>query len=101
MADFQVRSLDETTWPDAQAVSPALSGLAIQVAAFEVPFFLGGGLKIAYDLALYPGSYAESSTVRRRGLQRSHRSRYVTHQPSTSSSHGRDGRIASSRTSSS
>lgn len=39
----------------AQAFGPAISGLAIQVAAFGVPFFLGGGLKIAYDLALYAG----------------------------------------------
>jgi hypothetical protein len=27
--------------------------LAIQAAAFGVPFFAGGGLKIAYDVSLY------------------------------------------------
>jgi MFS family permease len=37
----------------AQAFGPAISGLAIQFAAFGIPFFLGGGLKVAYDLALY------------------------------------------------
>ena len=39
----------------AQAFGPVISGLAIQIAAFGVPFFLGGGLKILYDLALYAG----------------------------------------------
>jgi hypothetical protein len=37
----------------AQAVAPAISGLALQRAASGLPFFLAGGLKIAYDLALY------------------------------------------------
>lgn len=37
----------------AQAVGPVLAGLAIQAAAFGVPFFAGGGLKIAYDVSLY------------------------------------------------
>jgi MFS family permease len=37
----------------AQACGPVIAGLAIQVAAFGIPFFLGGGLKILYDLALY------------------------------------------------
>jgi MFS family permease len=37
----------------AQAVGPAISGLAIQSAAFGLPFLLGGALKIAYDLGLY------------------------------------------------
>lgn len=36
-----------------QALGPYLAGLAIQAAAFGVPFFLAGGLKIAYDAALY------------------------------------------------
>ena len=39
----------------AQAFGPVLSGFAIQSAAFGIPFFLGGGLKILYDLALYAG----------------------------------------------
>jgi MFS family permease len=37
----------------AQAFGPPLAGLAIGAAAFGVPFFAGGGLKIVYDLALY------------------------------------------------
>jgi len=37
----------------AQALGPLVAGLAIQVAAFGLPFFLGGGLKIVYDLALF------------------------------------------------
>ena len=35
------------------ALSPTLSGLAFSVAAFGAPFFIAGGLKIAYDLAAY------------------------------------------------
>ena len=37
----------------AQAVAPVISGLALNRAATGLPFFLAGGLKIAYDLALY------------------------------------------------
>jgi MFS family permease len=39
----------------AQSFGPALAGLAIGAAAFGVPFFAGGALKIVYDLALYAG----------------------------------------------
>ena len=39
----------------AMSFGPALSGLAIGLAAFGVPFFAGGGLKVIYDLALYAG----------------------------------------------
>ncbi len=39
----------------AQSVGPALAGLAIGAAAFGVPFFAGGGIKVVYDLALYLG----------------------------------------------
>ena len=39
----------------AMSFGPALSGLAIGLAAFGVPFFAGGGLKLVYDLALYAG----------------------------------------------
>lgn len=39
----------------AQSVGPALAGLAIGAAAFGLPFFAGGGIKVAYDLALYGG----------------------------------------------
>src|ERR1700730_6088319 len=37
----------------AQAFGPILSGFAIQVAAFGIPFFLGGALKLVYDVSLY------------------------------------------------
>lgn len=37
----------------AQSVSPALTGVALAHAAFGLPFFLAGGLKIVYDLALF------------------------------------------------
>jgi MFS family permease len=37
----------------AQSVAPALSGSAMATAATGLPFFLAGGLKIAYDLGLY------------------------------------------------
>ena len=37
----------------AQSVSPALTGMALAHAAFGLPFFFAGGLKIVYDLALF------------------------------------------------
>lgn len=37
----------------ARAVSPALSGYALQFLSLSTPFFLGGGLKVLYDLALF------------------------------------------------
>jgi MFS family permease len=37
----------------AQSFGSALAGVAIGAAAFGVPFFAGGGLKIVYDLALF------------------------------------------------
>jgi MFS family permease len=37
----------------ATALSPGLAGYAFSVAALGVPFFLAGGLKIAYDLLLW------------------------------------------------
>ena len=39
----------------AQSFGPALAGSAIGAAAFGVPFFAAGGLKIVYDLGLYFG----------------------------------------------
>ena len=39
----------------AQAFGPALAGIAIGAAAFGIPFYAGGGLKIVYDLALFAG----------------------------------------------
>ena len=38
--------------PAAAAAAPVLAGLALQNAAFGLPFVLAGGLKVAYDLAL-------------------------------------------------
>jgi MFS family permease len=37
----------------AQSVSPALTGWVMASVSLAAPFFLGGGLKIAYDLMLY------------------------------------------------
>jgi MFS family permease len=37
----------------AQAAGPALAGFAIQAASFGIPFFVGGALKIVYDVSLY------------------------------------------------
>ncbi|MBI3962721.1 MAG: hypothetical protein HY335_08215 [Deinococcus sp.] len=37
----------------AQAAGPTLAGLALGSAALGLPFFLGGGLKVVYDLLLY------------------------------------------------
>ena len=37
----------------AQAITPALSGAAMQTIALGLPFVLAGGLKIVYDLLLY------------------------------------------------
>jgi MFS family permease len=39
----------------AQSLGPVLAGVAIGAASFGVPFFVGGGLKIVYDLALFGG----------------------------------------------
>ncbi|MGH7316877.1 MAG: MFS transporter, partial [Candidatus Rokuibacteriota bacterium] len=37
----------------AQSISPALSGWVMASGSLAAPFFLGGGLKIVYDLMLY------------------------------------------------
>jgi len=39
----------------AQSFGPALAGAAIGAAAFGIPFFAGGALKIVYDLGLFFG----------------------------------------------
>lgn len=39
----------------AQSFGPVLAGLAIGAAAFGLPFFAGGGLKIIYDVGLFAG----------------------------------------------
>lgn len=48
-------SYTNTTRSVAQAVSPAISGSAFQAAGSGLPFFLGGGVKVVYDLLLYAG----------------------------------------------
>jgi MFS family permease len=55
----------------AQAISPALAGRALAGAAGGLPFFLAGGLKIVYDLALYarfravrPAAHLQASSLR-------------------------------------
>lgn len=45
----------------AQALGPILAGAAIQTASLGVPFFVGGGVKIVYDLALYAGFRARKA----------------------------------------
>ena len=45
-----VTSIARTT---AQAFGPVIAGAALSVARFGFPFFVGGGLKIVYDIALY------------------------------------------------
>jgi hypothetical protein len=37
----------------AQAVSPVVSGPAISAAGAGIPFFIGAGLKVVYDVLLY------------------------------------------------
>ncbi len=37
----------------AQAITPVVAGASMQVVGLGVPFFLGGGLKIVYDLLLF------------------------------------------------
>ncbi len=39
----------------AQSFGPLLAGIAIGASAFGVPFFVGGGLKIVYDVGLFAG----------------------------------------------
>lgn len=37
----------------AQSVSPGITGWIIQTFSLSLPFLIGGGLKIIYDLLLY------------------------------------------------
>jgi MFS family permease len=46
-------SLTTLTRTVAQAVTPALTGVTMQMVALGAPFVLGGSLKIVYDLLLY------------------------------------------------
>ena len=50
-----------------QAAGPVVSGAAIQAAALGLPVYLGGGLKLLYDVSLYAGFRArrgDHETVR-------------------------------------
>jgi len=49
--------------PAAAAFGPVLAGVALQHAGSGLPFFLGGGLKIVYDLLVYARFNARSSPV--------------------------------------
>lgn len=46
-------ALTNAVRPAAAAIAPVFAGLAVQTAALGVPFFIAGGLKVAYDLAIY------------------------------------------------
>ena len=46
-------ALTNAVRPAAAAIAPIFSGLALQVAALGLPFFIAGGLKIAYDVAIF------------------------------------------------
>ena len=35
------------------AIAPTIAGYALATAAFGLPFFVGGGLKIVYDVLIY------------------------------------------------
>lgn len=48
----RVAGLTNAVRPAAAAIAPIFAGLAVQTAAMGVPFFLAGGLKIVYDLAV-------------------------------------------------
>lgn len=50
----------------AQAISPSLSGYAIQFISLSFPFFVGGTMKIIYDLLLYK-NFREKSAEQVRG----------------------------------
>jgi MFS family permease len=52
----------------AQTVGPILAGIAIQTAFFGLPFFIGGGVKVVYDVVLWAGfrnRMAEHEVLRR------------------------------------
>ena len=53
----------------AQACGPIISGLAIQLASFALPFVVGGGLKAIYDVGLYIGYRSRPAEHERRGTR--------------------------------
>lgn len=52
----------------AGAIGPVLAGAAIQAAALGVPFFVGGAVKIVYDLGLFLG-YRNRAAEHERGAR--------------------------------
>ena len=44
-----------------QAVSPSFTGYALRFLSLSSPFFIGGGLKIVYDISLYMNFRARKS----------------------------------------
>jgi MFS family permease len=46
-------ALTNAVRPAAAAVAPIFAGLAVQTAAFGLPFYVAGALKIVYDLVLF------------------------------------------------
>jgi MFS family permease len=46
-------ALTNAVRPAAAAIAPIFSGLAMQAAFLALPFFVAGGLKIAYDIAIF------------------------------------------------
>jgi MFS family permease len=46
-------ALTNAVRPAAAAIAPIFSGLAMQAAYLALPFFIAGGLKIAYDIAIF------------------------------------------------
>jgi MFS family permease len=51
------------------ALSPLLTGVLLGASLFSAPFFLAGGLKIVYDLALYRSFRAVKPPEERADLQ--------------------------------
>ncbi len=52
-------------------LGPLLSGFGLQFAGFGFPFFIGGGLKVVYDLALY-GSFRKLVPTGEKQLEEEH-----------------------------
>jgi len=46
-------ALTNAVRPAAAAVAPIFSGLSLATAAIGLPFFIAGGLKIVYDIAIF------------------------------------------------
>jgi MFS family permease len=58
-------ALTNAVRPAAAAIAPVFAGLALQSAAFGLPFFIAGGLKIIYDIAML-NLFAQSKALGKR-----------------------------------